>query len=148
MIRVNKTVYIARGIDRTEPGRFNVVGMVQRALAELGCAVYDPGSAWFGRGDGLSATHICLVNEEARARAGLVVAIVSFDLVSTGVPAEIGASLAEGRPVVLILVPPRGDHEPGVVLQHWLNTLPTFETFKDGSLDPIRLAQFIDSQEW
>ena len=117
-------VYLARAVDVGAPVQVVAVeSLVAQALVELGHTVYLPSRAWVApRLPGGPAGVLALnaVNEAARRAASVVVAIVSHNMVSVGVPAEIGASLAEGRRVVLLDLTPPTVPPTSYVLSGWL----------------------------
>lgn len=99
------TIYLARSIDAgTERVTEEIEKMVSEVLTEMGHVVYRPGQAWAAPvvPEPSQAVALCAVNEAARGVSDLVLAIVSNSMRSIGVPAEVGASLSEGKRVAFI----------------------------------------------
>ena len=138
------TVYLARAIDAgTERATESVEKAVSEMLTEMGHIVYRPGQAWAAPTvpEPSHAVALCAVNEAARKAADVVVAIVSQTMHSVGVPAEIGASLSEGRRVALIDTSTPSVPPSSYVLVGWTSVQPTFSTYNS---TPEQLSDWLD----
>lgn len=136
------TVYIARVIDAgAERVTEEIEEMTSEALTEMGHIVYRPGQAWAVPilPEPSQAVALCAVNEAARGASDLVLAIVSNSMRSVGVPAEVGASLSEGKSVAFIDVSDVTVLR-SYVMAAWFATHPVFK-FNGSSLD--QLKQFL-----
>lgn len=135
------TIYLARSIDA---GAEQVIEDIEKTasevLTEMGHIVYRPGRAWAAPGvpEPSQAVVLCAVNEAAREVSDLVLAIVSNSMRSVGVPAEVGASLSEGKQVVFIDVSD-DTLTRSYVLAAWFATGPVFNVC-DSTLN---LEQFL-----
>lgn len=138
------TVYLARAIDaRADVDNLDEIErVVCNHLVELGHVVYRPAQAWqvpvVPMSDHALALHE--VNETARKGADLVVAIVTPGMRSIGVPAEVGASLAEGKLVAFINANKADALQSSYVLAAWFNTCPTVSLYE---VDAAQLRAFL-----
>ena len=142
----SRVIYLARAVDAAGQDAA-VVRKIEEVVsdwaAEAGHVVYRPGAAWAvpkvptpG-----SAFALCAVNEAARKAADVVVAIVSQTMHSVGVPAEIGASLSEGRRVALIDTSTPSVPPSSYVLVGWTSVQPTFSSYNS---TPEQLSDWLD----
>ena len=137
------TIYLARTIDAgKERETEEIEKMVSELLTEMGHVVYRPGQAWAVPvvPEPSQAVAVCAVNEAAREASELVLAVVSNSMRSIGVPAEVGASLSEGRRVAFIDVSDAAILPRSYVLAAWFVACPVFK-FHGSKLD--QLKQFL-----
>ena len=137
------TVYLARAIDAgTERVTEDVEKVISETLTEMGHIVYRPGQAWAAPvvPEPSQAVALCAVNEAARGASDLVLAIVSNSMRSVGVPAEVGASLSEGRRVAFVDVSNGNTLMRSYVLTAWIFSHPVFK-FHGSTLG--QLEQFL-----
>lgn len=124
------TVYLARAIDAgTERVTEGIEKVVSEMLTAMGHIVYRPGQAWAAPTvpEPSHAVALCAVNEAARMASDLVLAIVSNSMRSIGVPAEVGASLSEGKRVAFIDVSDDDTLTRSYVLTAWVSSCPVFK---------------------
>lgn len=124
------TIYLARAIDAgTERETEEIEKVVSEMFTEMGCIVYRPGQAWAAPvvPESSHAVALYAVNEAARMSSDLVLAVVSNSMRSVGVPAEVGASLSEGKRVAFIDVSDDDTPTRSYVLSAWFVACPVFK---------------------
>lgn len=144
------TVYLARVIDAGAEQRVAYFEkVVSEALTGMGHIVYRPGQAWAVPvvPEPSHAVTLCSVNEAARLASDLVLAIVSNSMRSVGVPAEVGASLSEGKRVVFIDVSDDDTLARSYVLTAWFVACPVFK-LHGSTLDQLRAFLEEEVTKW